>query len=105
MSFQRKADDIVCLDKYEKEKLTSIFSIHKDDSIFVIDAENIIENEIIVRLKDKSSHSVTLIDKDNAKYLFFLIKEINNGKRRFVKAEYSNSNENTLKIISETTIP
>lgn len=104
MSLQRKVDDIMCLDKYEKEKLTSIFSIHKDDSIFVIDAENVIDNEIIVRLKDKSSHSVTLMDKDNAKHLFFLIKEINKGKRRFVKATYSNSNENTIKIISETTI-
>ena len=104
MTRQRKVDDIKCLDKYEKEKLVSIFSIHKDESIFVIDAENLIDNEIIVRLKDKSSHSVTLLNKDNAKYLFFLIKEINQGNRKFVKAEDSNSNENTVKIISETTI-
>jgi hypothetical protein len=104
MPIQKKVDDIQCLDKYEKEKLTSIFSIHKDDSLFVMDAENVFDNEIILRLKDKSSHSVTLLDKDNAKHLFFLIKEINNGKRRFIKAEYSNNNENTLKIISETII-
>lgn len=104
MPIQKKVDDIQCLDKYEKEKLTSIFSIHKDDSLFVMDAENVFDNEIILRLKDKSSHSVTLLDKDNAKHLFFLIKEINNGKRRFIKAEYSNRNENTLKIISETII-
>lgn len=104
MPIQKKVDDIQCLDKYEKEKLTSIFSIHKDDSLFVMDAENVFDNEIILRLKDKSSHSVTLLDKDNAKHLFFLIKEINNGKRRFIKVEYSNPNENSLKIISETII-
>ena len=101
MTKQRKLDNIICLDKYEKEKLTSLFSIQKDDSIFVIDVENVIDNEIILRLKDKSSHSITLIDKDNAKSLFLLIKEIKNGKRRFIKVEYLGSNENIIKIITE----
>ena len=101
MSTQRKLDNIICLDKCEKEKLTSLFSIHKDDSIFVMDAENVIDNEIIVRLKDKSSHSITLKDKDNAKSLFLLIKEIKNGKRKFVKVEYLGSNENIIRIITE----
>ena len=101
MSTQRKLDNIICLDKYEKEKLTSLFSIHKDDSIFVMDAENVIDNEIIVRLKDKSSHSITLKDKDNAKSLFLLIKEIKNGKRRFVEVECVSSDENIIKIITE----
>jgi len=101
MATQRKLDNIICLDKYEKEKLTSLFSIQKDDSIFVIDAENVIDNEIILRLKDKSSHSITLIDKYNAKSLFLLIKEIKNGKRRFIKVEYVGSNENIIKIITE----
>jgi len=101
MATQRKLDNIICLDKYEKEKLTSLFSIQKDDSIFVIDAENVIDNEIILRLKDKSSLSITLIDKYNAKSLFLLIKEIKNGKRRFIKVEYVGSNENIIKIITE----
>ena len=102
MTSNRKLDNIIiCSDKYEKEKLMSLFSIHKDDSIFVMDAENVIDNEIIVRLKDKSSHSITLKDKDNANSLFLLIKEIKNGKRRFVKVEYLSSNENIIKIITE----
>ena len=101
MTNNKKLDNIVCLDKYEREKLISLFSIHKDDSIFVMDAENVIDNEIIVRLKDKSSHSITLKDKDNAKSLFLLIKEIKNGKRKFVKVEYLGSNENIIKIITE----
>ncbi|HET9807517.1 MAG TPA: hypothetical protein VFP49_11450 [Nitrososphaeraceae archaeon] len=102
MTSNRRLDNIICSDKYEKEKLMSLFSFHKDDSIFVIDAENVIDNEIIVRLKDKSSHSITLKDKDNANSLFLLIKEIKNGKRRFVKVEYLSSTENIIKIITET---
>lgn len=101
MSSIRKLNNILCFDKYEKEKLTSLFSIQKDASIFVMDVENLIENEIIIKLKDKSCHSIMLNDKNNAYSLFLLIKDIKNGKRRFVSLENLNSNEE-IQIITET---
>ncbi|HSL12790.1 MAG TPA: hypothetical protein VK882_00875 [Nitrososphaeraceae archaeon] len=97
----RKLDHIICSDKYEREKLTSLFSIQKDDSVFVMDVENLIDNEIIIKLKDKSCHSITLKNKDNANSLYLLIKEIKNGKRRFVSLENLSSN-NEIRIITET---
>ncbi len=101
MSNMRKLDHIICSDKYEREKLTSLFSIQKDDSVFVMDVENLIDNEIIIKLKDKSCHSITLKNKDNANSLYVLIKEIKNGKRRFVSLENLSSN-NEIRIITET---
>jgi hypothetical protein len=101
MSSRRNLNTIVCFDKYEKEKLTSLFSIQKDDSIFVMDVENLIDNEIIIKLKDKSCHSITLKNKDNANSLFMLIKEIKNGKRRFISIENVKSNSE-IQIITET---
>lgn len=101
MSNMRKLNHIICSDKYEREKLTSLFSIQKDDSVFVMDVENLIDNEIIIKLKDKSCHSITLKNKDNANSLFLLIKEIKNGKRRFVSLENLSSN-NEIRIITET---
>ena len=101
MSSIRKLNNILCFDKYEKEKLTSLFSIQKDDSIFVMDVENLFDNEIIIKLKDKSCHSITLKNKDNANSLFILIKEIKDGKRRFVSLENLSSN-NAIQIITET---
>jgi hypothetical protein len=97
----RKLNHIICSDNYEREKLTSLFSIQKDDSVFVMDVENLIDNEIIIKLKDKSCHSITLKNKDNANSLFILIKEIKNGKRRFVSLENLSSN-NEIRIITET---
>ena len=97
----RKSHNIICSDKYEKEKLTGFFSIQKDDSVFEMDVENLIENEIIIKLKDKSCHSITLKNKDNANSLFILIKEIKNGKTRFVSLENLNSNTE-IQIITET---
>ena len=101
MSSIRKLNNILCFDNYEKEKLTSLFSIQKDGSIFVMDVENLIDNEIIIKLKDKSCHSITLKNKDNANSLFILIKEIKDGKRRFVSLENLSSN-NEIQIITET---
>ncbi|HEU5461795.1 MAG TPA: hypothetical protein VFU79_05940 [Nitrososphaeraceae archaeon] len=96
----KKSYNIICSDKYEKEKLTSLFSIQKDDSVFEMDVENLIENEIIIKLKDKSCHSITLKNKDIANTLFILIKEIKSGKRRFVSLENLNSNAE-IQIITE----
>ena len=96
----QKLNNIICLDKYEKEKLMGLFSIQKDDSVFVIDVENLIENEIIIKLKDKSCHSIMLNDKNNAYSLFLLIKDIKDGKRRFISLQ--NLSSNVIQIITET---
>ena len=96
----QKLHNIICFDKYEKEKLMGLFSIQKDDSVFVIDVENLIENEIIIKLKDKSCHSIMLNDKNNAYSLFLLIKDIKDGKRRFISLE--NLSSNVIQIITET---
>jgi len=96
----QKLHNIICFDKYEKEKLMGLFSIQKDDSVFVIDVENLIENEIIIKLKDKSCHSIMLNDKNNASSLFLLIKDIKDGKRRFISLE--NLSSTVIQIITET---
>ncbi|HYJ03196.1 MAG TPA: hypothetical protein VEW92_13370 [Nitrososphaeraceae archaeon] len=96
----QKLNNIICFDKYEKEKLMGLFSIQKDNSVFVMDVENLIENEIIIKLKDKSCHSIMLNDKNNAYSLFLLIKDIKDGKRRFISLE--NLSSNVIQIITET---
>ena len=98
---ERKYDIITCLDKYEKEKAIGLFSLHKDNSIFVMDVENIVDNEIIIRLNDKTSHSITLNNKNDAHFLFFLIKEIRKGHRSFVKTENLISDEKKIKITTD----
>ena len=96
----QKLHNIICFDKYEKEKLMGLFSIQKDNSVFVMDVENLIDNEIIIKLKDKSCHSILLKDKNNAYSLFLLIKDIKDDKRRFISLENLDTNE--IQIITET---
>lgn len=53
---------ISCEDKYESQKLASLIFIKDSNETFVSRILNIIENEIVLELKDKSAHSVLLKD-------------------------------------------
>lgn len=51
-----------CDDRYEAEKLASLMSVQKDNTVWVSGVEAVIGNEIVIQLKDRSSHSVLLKD-------------------------------------------
>jgi len=55
---------ITCLDKYEAQKLATMIYIKDGKETFITKILNVVENEIIVLLKDKSAHSILL--KDNS---------------------------------------
>ena len=58
--------EFLCLDSYEAEKASSIFSKQKDDTLFVSEIVKIIGSEAVVRLNDGSHHSILLKDEENA---------------------------------------
>jgi len=53
---------IRCDDKYEAQKLSSLLFIKDAKETFITAILNIVENELVVSLKDKSAHSVILKD-------------------------------------------
>jgi hypothetical protein len=53
---------IVCLDKYEAEKLANLIFIKDGQETFITEILNVVENEIVVLLKDKSAHSILFKD-------------------------------------------
>jgi hypothetical protein len=60
---------IVCLDKYEAKKLANLIFIKDGQETFITEILNVVENEIVVLLKDKSAHSILL--KDNKEVELF----------------------------------
>ena len=58
--------NITCADSYEAQKLASLIYVKDDNEIFINGILEIIENEIIISLKDKSAHSVLFRDKSQA---------------------------------------
>ncbi len=53
---------VSCRDKYEAKKLESLIYLKDSDETFITAILNVVENELIVSLKDKSAHSIILKD-------------------------------------------
>ncbi|MDH2906531.1 MAG: hypothetical protein PXX83_00340 [Candidatus Nitrosotalea sp.] len=68
--------DITCADNYEAQKLASLIYIKDDNEIFISGILEIIENEIIISLKDKSAHSVLFRDKFQAEFFADFIQSV-----------------------------
>jgi len=58
--------NIACADNYEAQKLASLIYVKDEKEIFINGILDIIENEIVISLKDKSAHSVLLQDRVQA---------------------------------------
>ena len=78
----------ICEDKYEAEKLSSIFTLQKDGSLYVIEIVKVIENEVIVKLKDGSYHSILLKDPENALNLKKIFSHITSTQNREISTRY-----------------
>jgi hypothetical protein len=79
----------ICEDGYEAEKLSSIFSIQKDDTLFVTEVVKVIENELIVKLKDGSHHSILFKDQNNALMLKKTFTDLSLTKKKVISTYYT----------------
>jgi hypothetical protein len=75
-----------CRDKYEAQKLASLIYLEDDNVTFVTKILNVIENEVVVSLKDKSAHSVLLKDNQNAEALVDFLQSVFEKKHKIVDA-------------------
>ena len=80
-----------CDDRYEAEKLASLVSVQKDDTVYVDGVAAVIGNEIVIKLKDKSSHAVLLKDRENVDRLKSLLLDVINGKSKIRSSDSSGS--------------
>jgi hypothetical protein len=88
-----------CLDSYETEKLGSMLLPDKDSVHFVIEVIKIVDNEIVLMLKDKSCHAVLMKDNTNAVKLKEFVGELIFGPMVVIKTF---GQENILNVIHRT---
>ncbi len=89
---------IICQDKYEAQKLANLIFVNDTKETYVTEILNVIENEIVLSIKDKSAHSVIL--EDNAQVLLFtdFIQSVIEKKQKITQTEIV---ENSVKIVKE----
>ena len=80
-----------CDGRYEAEKLAALVSVQKDDTVYVEGVAAVIGTEIVIKLKDKSSHAVVLKDKENVTRLNALLRDIVDGGAKITGSDFSGS--------------
>lgn len=78
---------IICEDKYEAQKLSSLVYVKDSKETFITGILEIIDNEVIVSLKDKSAHSVLLKDKLEAESFADFIQSVVEQTSRITNTE------------------
>jgi hypothetical protein len=89
---------IKCLDKNEAEKLVSMIFIKEGKETYITEILNIIDNEIVVKLKDKSAHSILLKDNSQVESFADFIQSVFENQHKIVS---TSSSENEVEIIKE----
>ena len=78
---------IVCDDEYEAQKLMSLIFIKEDKETYISGILNIIKNEIIISLKDKSAHSILLKDEENVEKFADFIQSVLDKEHNLVSTK------------------
>ena len=89
---------ITCEDNYEAQKLSSLIYVKDNNETFITGILEIIENELIISLKDKSAHSILLKDRSEAEYFADFIQSIVEKHERI---SYTRVIENAVEITKE----
>jgi hypothetical protein len=69
-----------CDDRYEAEKLASLMAVQKDNTVWVSGVVAVAGNEIVIQLKDFSSHAVMLKDEETVVRLRSFVKDVMKGR-------------------------
>ena len=89
---------ILCQDKYEAQKLANLIFVNDTKETYVTEILNVVENEVVLSIKDKSAHSVVLEDNDQALLFTDFIQSVIEKKQKIVQTEII---ENSVMIVKE----
>lgn len=89
---------IFCEDKYEAQKLSSLIYTKEDRETFITGILEVIDNEMVVSLKDKSAHSILLKDKAEAESFADFIQSVIEKNHKITNTVVI---ENTIEITKE----
>ena len=89
---------IICQDKYEAEKLANLIFVNDTKETYVTEILNVIENEIVLSIKDKSAHSVILMDSDQVLLFTDFIQSVIEKRQTIIQTETVG---NSVSIVKE----
>ena len=76
--------NISCDDKYEAQKLASLIFIKDAKETFITGILNVVKNELVISLKDKSAHSILLKDEPNVEKFADFIQSVIDKEHKLI---------------------
>ncbi len=89
---------ITCDSKYEAQKFASLIFINDGKETYITSILNVIENELVISLKDKSAHSIVLKDKVNVEKFADFIQSVIDKEHKLVSIKIL---EHNIEIVKE----
>ena len=89
---------ILCEDKYEAQKLASLIFIKEAKETYITSILNIVKNELVISLKDKSAHSILLENKYAVEKFADFIQSVIDKEHILVSTKIF---ENKVEIVKE----
>ena len=86
---------IFCQDKYQAQKLAGLIFVKESMETCVTEILNVIENEIVLSVKDKSAHSVILKDDNQVMNFVDYMQSVVEKKHKITDTQII---DNVLKI-------
>ena len=86
---------ILCEDKYEAQKLSGFIFSNDEKESLISEILNVVDNEIVMSLKDKSAHSVLLKDDQQVEVFVDFIQSIIEKEHKVLKLDVL---ENSVKL-------
>jgi len=78
---------IICQDKYEAQKLANLIFVNDTKETYVMEILNVVENEVVLSIKDKSAHSVILVDNDQVLLFTDFIQSVIEKRQKIVQTQ------------------
>jgi hypothetical protein len=89
---------VTCDDKYEAQKFASLIFINDGKETNITAILNVIKNELVISLKDKSAHSILLKDQANVEKFADFIQSVIDKEHKIVSTKIL---EHNIEIVKE----
>jgi len=89
---------ITCDDKYEAQKLASLIFIKEGKETYITGILNVVKNELVISLKDKSAHSILLKNEDEVENFADFIQSVIDKEHTLISTKI---NEYVVEIVKE----
>ena len=90
--------NIACDDEYEAKKFASLIFIKNGKETYITSILNVIENELVISLKDRSAHSIVLKDKVNVEKFADFIQSVIDKEHNLVSIKIL---EHNIELVKE----